>query len=79
MHNLVNIISDPTHRSGNIWDFDITRKTLLYSKIKLRSQERTISDHKVINLMFMQMLPPSNLRLSVFAISEEYAPKILSI
>ena len=53
MHKLVNIVFDPTHRSGNILDSVISQKednSILKCNCTAKS---TISDHKAFIRMFM--------------------------
>ena len=68
MHNLVNSVSHPTHRSGNILDSIITQKKLnSIQKCNCTAKSVQFLTIRLFNLMFMQMLPQSNWRLSVFS------------
>ena len=66
MHNLVNIVSDPTHRSGNILDLVIARKNSTLIKNLTVQPECTISDHKVIHFNVHVDAPSKQLEIIRF-------------
>lgn len=66
VHHLDNIVSDPTHRSGNILDLVITQKNSTLIKNLTVQPECTISDHNLIHFNIHVDAPSKQLEIIRF-------------